>query len=298
MFHRYQAAISHSFGLSEEKSLQAITSIPARSIQQDHRIGYARPGYDADLVIWDDHPLQVGATPFQVFIDGRPVLKNESLSNESTDEASGASIPQAPKVRPSLAAAQKEDICTKVHDARSRILFTGIEKVLIDTNNTSINAKKDLVMLVENGQIKCLDERSSCFHSGAQEDIAHIALENGHVLPGLVAFGTTIGIQSIASESSTGDGPGQKNGDALNEKLLHFAKYGIHLHDRTLARTRIGGITRAITAPLHGSGINQGVSVGLRTSASATILEEGIWKDDVALHLVIGQNARGKNLVW
>ncbi|KAJ5517788.1 hypothetical protein N7453_000210 [Penicillium expansum] len=91
----YQAAVSHSFGLSEEKSLQAVTSVPARSIQQDHRIGYARPGYDADLVIWDDHPLQVGATPTQVFIDGRPVLKNDN-SHEWNNGTSGFSKPLAP----------------------------------------------------------------------------------------------------------------------------------------------------------------------------------------------------------
>ncbi|KAJ5348747.1 hypothetical protein MYU51_006939 [Penicillium brevicompactum] len=285
----YQAAISHSFGLSEEKSLQAITSVPARSIQQDHRIGYVRPGYDADLVIWDDHPLQVGATPVQVFIDGRPLLENATLSNHEDLEASN---PQAPNIRPSLAAGQKKDTCAKVQPADSRIVFTGIQKALIDTNSTSFSAKKDLVMLVENGQIKCLDEKSSCFQDRTQEDFTHIALENGHVLPGLVAFGTTLGIQSLSSESSTGDGSGSKSEDALNENRLRFAKYGIHLQDRALARARIGGVTRAVTAPLQGSGINQGVSVGLRTGASATILENGIWKDDVALHLVIGQFAR------
>ena len=68
----------------------------------------------------------------------------------------------------------------------------------------------------------------------------------------------------------------------------------MHLDGRGLARARIGGVTRAITAPLHGGGVVQGVSVGLRTSENATILDSGIWKDDVALHLVIGQAAKSK----
>jgi len=33
-------------------------------------------GYDADLVLWDSHPLSLGATPKQVFIDGIPQLKS------------------------------------------------------------------------------------------------------------------------------------------------------------------------------------------------------------------------------
>ncbi|KAK4868698.1 hypothetical protein LT330_006900 [Penicillium expansum] len=288
----YQAAVSHSFGLSEEKSLQAVTSVPARSIQQDHRIGYARPGYDADLVIWDDHPLQVGATPTQVFIDGRPVLKNDN-SHEWNNGTSGFSKPLAPQIRPSLETVQKEDICTKIQHVGSRILFTGIQKVLVDTHSPSTSATNDLVMLVEDGQVKCLDTKSSCLSGEIHENTAHIALNNGHVLPGLVAFGNKLGIQSIPSESSTGDGLGSKNGDALKEeKTIHFAKYGVHLDGRGLARARIGGVTRAISAPLHGAGVVQGVSVGLRTSKDATILDNGIWKDDVALHLVIGQAAR------
>ncbi|CAG8213187.1 unnamed protein product [Penicillium olsonii] len=287
-----QAAVSHSFGLSEEKALQAVTSVPARSIQQDHRIGYVRSGYDADLVIWDDHPLQVGATPIQVFIDGRPLLKSTGARNLTADSFAPGK-PTAPQPRPSLAAIQKEDVCAKIQRPGSRILFTGIQKVLIDTSHSATDAAKDLAMLIENGKVKCLDERSACISGEAQEITAHVNLQNGHVLPGLVAFGNNLGIQSISSETSTGDGPGAKDGDALNEKkTLHFAKYGVHLHDRALARARIGGVTRAITAPFHGGGITQGVSVGLRTSINATILDNGIWQDNVALHLVIGQGAR------
>ncbi|KAG0155647.1 hypothetical protein PDIDSM_2820 [Penicillium digitatum] len=288
----YQAAVSHSFGLSEEKSLQAVTSVPARSIQQDHRIGYVRPGYDADLVIWDDHPLQVGATPTQVFIDGRPVLKSGEAYHKWTTGTSRFGKPQAPKIRPSLGTIQKEDVCTKFQHNNSRILFTGIQKVLIDRHSPSTTATKDLVMLVEDGRVRCLDTRSSCLSDETQKNTAQIALNNGYVLPGLVAFGNKLGIQSIPSESSTGDGSGSKSGDALNEdKTLHFAKYGVHLDGKGLARARIGGVTRAVTAPLHGGGVAQGVSVGLRMSKDATILDNGIWKDDVALHLVIGQAA-------
>lgn len=51
-----QPAVAHSFGLPEEKALQAVTSVPAKAIDIDDRVGYVRPGYDGDIVVWDSHP--------------------------------------------------------------------------------------------------------------------------------------------------------------------------------------------------------------------------------------------------
>lgn len=101
-------------------------------------------------------------------------------------------------------------------------------------------------------------------------------------------MGNNLGIQDIPSEPSTGDG--STSGDAL-----HFAKYGLHFGGRGLGRARIGGVTRAVTAPAA-SGLLRGVSVGLRTSENATILHGGIWKDEVALHVAIGQDGKGKQI--
>lgn len=170
MSYSYQEAVSHSFVLSEEKSLQAVTSVPARSIQQDHRIGYVRPGYDADIVIWDDHPLPVGATPTEVFVDGRPVLKNDDNFREWTNGTPGFGKPQTPQIRP-LERGQKEDICTEIQHIGSQILFTGIQKFLVDTHSPFTN----IVMLAKDGQVKCLDNRSSCL-SGEIQEIPHISL--------------------------------------------------------------------------------------------------------------------------
>ncbi|KNG89129.1 hypothetical protein ANOM_002995 [Aspergillus nomiae NRRL 13137] len=290
----YQAAVSHSFGLPEDKSLQAVTSIPARSVQQDHRIGYVRPGYDADLVIWDDHPLQVGATPLEVFIDGHAVLGNNDSLEELIHSSNSVESPDAPTIRPSIIEHQKHDICSRVHTSPSKLLFTGIKKVLLDTPFPLEDAV-DVVLLLEDGKAVCLDKRSTCLSTEQKEkNVTEISLNNGYITPGLVAFGNNLGIQDIPSEESTGDGSTGRSADPLNEqKSLQFAKYGVHLHGRAFDRGRIGGVTKAITAPRSNGGIIQGVSVGIRTSETGTILENGIWKDDVALHFTIGQSAKG-----
>ncbi|KAE8323836.1 hypothetical protein BDV39DRAFT_208502 [Aspergillus sergii] len=270
----YQAAVSHSWGLPEDKSLQAVTAIPARSVQQDHRIGYVRPGYDADLVIWDDHPLQVGATPLEVFIDGRAVLGNSDSLEQLIESSISVAPPNAPAPRPSILEHEKEELCSKAHNSPSKILFSGIKKVLVDTP-TSLEDTRDIVLLLEDGKTVCLNKRSTCLSTKQDEqNITELNLNEGYITPGLVAFGNNIGIQDIPSEESTGDGSSGKSADALNEqKGIHFAKYGVHLHGRAFTRARIGGVTKAITAPRSNGGIIQGVSVGDDTPTVASGVE-------------------------
>lgn len=294
----YQAAVSHSFGLSEKKALQSVTSVAAQSIQQDHRIGFVRPGYDADLAIWDSHPLSVGATTVQVFVDGREVLDAGDALEKLETSARPTDL-SVPKTRPTIQQEKRQDICGKAVAPGSKIAFTGIKSVLIQKPVPSIGTnsvdENSLVMLVSNGEISCLDVESKCLAPHIQGSILKIHLENGYVTPGLVAFGNNIGIVDIPSEPSTGDGSSGGKSNALNQqKDLHFAKYGVHFGGRGFGRARVGGVTKAITTPISGGGALQGVSVGLRTNENATILGGGIWKNDVALHFAVGQEAKGK----
>ncbi|RAK95545.1 uncharacterized protein BO80DRAFT_393724, partial [Aspergillus ibericus CBS 121593] len=277
-----QASIAHSFGFPADKALQSVTSVPAQSMQQGHRIGYVRPGYDADIVIWDSHPLQVGATPVEVFIDGRALLQHGDI--DLSIASSPEDLEHAPDMRPTADLEQRDNVCSQ-----SRVVFTGIRSALLDSPSLE-QASEELVFVVENNQVSCFGTKGACIQG--QERITEIALKNGYITPGLVAFGNNLGIQAIPSESSTGDGSSGTTGNLLNEaKSVHFAKYGVHLHGEAFDRARIGGVTKAITPP-HGSGLIRGVSVGLRTGPNATILDGGIWKDNVALHLSIGQGAK------
>ena len=61
-------------GLPYEEALKAITINPARICGLEDRIGSIKPGKDADLVVFDDDPLSVYATPKMVFINGSRVV--------------------------------------------------------------------------------------------------------------------------------------------------------------------------------------------------------------------------------
>ncbi|TDZ29972.1 hypothetical protein C8035_v003550 [Colletotrichum spinosum] len=289
----YQAAVSHSFGLSELKALQSVTSVAAQSIQQDHRIGFVRPGYDADIVVWDSHPLQVAATTVQVFVDGREVLDSKDSLKQLETRPDVTDL-AAPQPRANIGLEKRQHVCKGATEA-SKIIIRGISKVLLENTTlagSAIGAGDDMTMVVSNGEISCLGVQ--CTSAQDEEDSFTISLRKGYITPGLVAFGNNIGILDISSEPSTGDGSPGRKANALNPlKDLHFAKYGAHFGGRGFGRARVGGVTKAITAPIFAGGAIQGVSVGLRTGENTIVLRGGIWKDEVALHFVLGQEAKG-----
>ncbi len=57
-------------GLTEDEALSLITINPAKQLEIDRRVGSIEPGKDADLVVFDKHPLSNYAKVQTVFIDG------------------------------------------------------------------------------------------------------------------------------------------------------------------------------------------------------------------------------------
>jgi hypothetical protein len=76
----FEAAKSSHYGLPPQEAFKAVTSIPANAIGLGHRVGSLKVGYDADIVIWDREPLELGATPLQVFIDGVPQFEERDIT--------------------------------------------------------------------------------------------------------------------------------------------------------------------------------------------------------------------------
>lgn len=67
------AAVAARGGLSPADALAAITSTAARLAGLDHRVGSLTPGKDADITLWEGHPLQSGARLRAVYLDGKAV---------------------------------------------------------------------------------------------------------------------------------------------------------------------------------------------------------------------------------
>ena len=58
-------------GLTETEALSTITINPAKQLMIDNKVGSIEAGKDADLVIFDKHPLSNFAKVEKVFIDGQ-----------------------------------------------------------------------------------------------------------------------------------------------------------------------------------------------------------------------------------
>ena len=67
----HEAAKSVKYGgMSEEDAFKMVTLNPAKMLHIDDRVGSIRVGKDADLVLWNDHPLSIYAQCMVNIIDG------------------------------------------------------------------------------------------------------------------------------------------------------------------------------------------------------------------------------------
>ncbi|MEM6965082.1 MAG: amidohydrolase family protein [Bacteroidota bacterium] len=57
-------------GVSEEDAWKFVTLNPAKLLHIDHKVGSIKVGKDADLVLWNDHPMSVYAKAEMTFVDG------------------------------------------------------------------------------------------------------------------------------------------------------------------------------------------------------------------------------------
>jgi imidazolonepropionase-like amidohydrolase len=57
-------------GVSEPEAWKMVTINPAKLLRIDDRVGSIKVGKDADLVLWNDHPLSIYAKPEATWVDG------------------------------------------------------------------------------------------------------------------------------------------------------------------------------------------------------------------------------------
>ncbi|KAJ5703988.1 hypothetical protein N7493_011126 [Penicillium malachiteum] len=291
-----QAAEGHSFGLPEEMALQSVTSTPAKSLGLDHRIGYVQAGYDADIVIWDSHPLSNGATPLQVYIDGVSTLPSDRLQeslNLSSSQKSRMHPPNAPQMRPQSEKSVQDSVREAIK-VGAKIVVSGIQSVLVPFSGFDVPAHGNLTIVLERGRVVCIGLPKDCLI--VANDVVHLDLKNGHIIPGLTALVHHMGLSEIEMESISGDGSVAPQPMNAKELDVTYAKHGLRIEGKDINRARLGGVTRAVVAPMISTmtenSFLQGVSTAFKTSGNQTILDGAIIKDDVALHFVIGQSGK------
>ncbi|KDR75829.1 hypothetical protein GALMADRAFT_248549 [Galerina marginata CBS 339.88] len=295
-----EAQQAHYYGLPHNLALASVTTTPATVLGYDHRIGFIKPGYDADVVLWDSHPLSLGATPKQVFIDGIPQLENPYTVNKpSTFQR----VPKTPDFAKEAEDALKYDGLPplELKNATSDVVvFTNVHSVYLRQGArireifSMTKAGTAGVAVVVNGKISCIGALSTC-PSARNTDIQKIDLEGGSISPALVSFGSPLGLNHINGEASTNDGnvhdPLKSDPPSiLGKGSVIQAVDGLQFSTRDALLAYRSGVTVGVTAP-SSSGFLNGLGTAFSTGLSHRLVNGAVLAEITAMHITIDSSS-------
>ncbi|KAG7093103.1 hypothetical protein E1B28_009389 [Marasmius oreades] len=303
----HEAQQAHYYGLSASLALASITTTPARAAGLDHRIGKVKRGYDADLVIWDSHPLALGATPIQVYVDGIPQLPHTPTAVHPNSQK-GQTAPQTPQFEEEAREAVKADglpsldakeVTGTVVFYRVKSLYLRIHGRIFDIfqHPEAEKVNNEGKVLVRNGEVICVAGVDLISTTGVKtcdsSDLDHVAvdagidLEGGSVAPGLSSYGVPLGLQHIAGEISTGDG--RVDSKIAGQDIVR-AVDGLQFRTRDALLAYRSGVTVGITPP------SLGLATAFSTGAKHKLQSGAIVKEETALHVIVTLNAQEESV--
>lgn len=266
----YEAQQAHYFGLNPGLAIASVTATPANVAGVGWRVGKLEKGEEpwhalylisltrfcsleatmqvrlsrsyapfgayscnVDLVIWDSHPLALGATPVQVYIDGIPQLETpHTLSKPDSFQ----NPPQTPNWDKEAADVIKWEGLPPLTGNRrtkgTKVRLTGVKsywtisaadefgndnprvKAVFDEFNDAspiTDVGRNWTVLIEDGKVSCYEPELNYLSSHCQCCGSHsseiIDLKGGSISPGLTTFGSPLGLREIRLEPTTNDGP-------------------------------------------------------------------------------------------
>ncbi|ORZ24343.1 hypothetical protein BCR42DRAFT_402733 [Absidia repens] len=326
----HEAQKAHHYGFSEHKALSALTSVPANALGLGHRIGSIETGKDADIVIWERHPLRLGARPKKVIIDGevmdftKPWAKGvEDAMDEQflMDDSHGdTSLPNSPlddatlRERPTGTMHLEDhglnnpirmaDACAK--GVRSFVL-RNIDRLVMgpgqefhrdhddSVSSSSSIFNRDIFLVVQDEMVVCAGHDCNRDQVDWPTSSPVFDMNGAVIIPGMISSGVPLGMIEIQSESSTMDG--FTSNDIDDEKLpktVTKAIDGIKMNGMHMRKAFQAGVTGTISQPLIGSLPLAGVSVAARIGVENTILDtnDTIIEEEAALHFVIDHDGK------
>lgn len=154
----------------------------------------------------------MGATPKQVFIDGIPQLQSPvSVEKPKTFQK----VPKTPDFDKEAADAVKYEGLPPLEPIKSvqgTVVFINVKSL---TTRGRVGAKsvqsiitesgEPGVVVVHEGKVVCAGAEENCASFLSESDET-VDLQGGAISPGLVSFGSPLGLEEIEAESSTSDG--------------------------------------------------------------------------------------------
>ena len=282
----FETAKAVHYGLDPEYAIHAVTSVPAAAMGLKNRLGSILPGLDADLVVWDRHPLVLGARPDKIVLDGA-VVEDRRIT--------GAPAPY-PAVSPPLTPGP-----TCYADGHEQPLacyvVRGVQLWAMVDNRTDpvLNA----AIVTVNGNITCAG--ADCPTPPGLGCREWTLSSPASAVPGFIEAGSHIGQFEIDSEGSTRDGTSDGSGVDGSYGVIS-AMDGIHQQSRHVSSARKGGVLTAISPPTVGRQLVVGVSTAFHTltetgfGAQPAFIDHTLVQHRVALHMQFGNGAKAGGL--
>lgn len=206
-------------GLSLDEALALITLNPARQLGIADRVGTIEVGKDADLAIFNGHPLDSFSRCVYTIIDGEIYFAHAQRRRTAPSQRVQPAPQTATPIQPS--------------DNGVYLLTNAF------VHPVSAEALPDTRVLIRDGRIADLGAGLA-----APADATVIDLAGAHVWPGLIDAGTYLGLTEILAARPTRD---ENELGAITPELLALS--AIHPHSEHIAIARSVGITTALTCP-------------------------------------------------
>lgn len=277
-------------GMANATALASVFSVPAASIGLAGRVGSLQVGVDADVVIWDRHPLSVGARPDWVSIEGVVVFEQPTPELQS-------GVP-APAARWNASSFD----CASVTGNRA-LAIRGARLFRLDGANddsASDDGQTGTVVVDAGGVLLCAEMgANACASVRATLNPTTIDVPSTwHVTPGFVVADPTIrlGDEVLSSAESSG-GDGVANGDFAERLNITLAAGGVRGSTRLSRGVFADGILSFARAPQTGDVLG-GTCAMLRTGDGfygdelAAEPNGAVLADAVGLYVALGNDAR------
>ncbi len=258
----------HWGGLTEDEAFALVTINPAKQLRIDNRVGSLEAGKDADVVIWNHHPLSTYAIADRVYIDGTLYYdrlaedrrltdarqEKSKLAGESQRAPTTEPRPQASSDSLPGAASASSPAVRSVRSANSGDFSPGIQPASFqqpaDTTATAIaitNARIHPITqpTIERGTIVLRGGRIDALGANvaAPPGAQVIDAKGADVYPGFIDARTAVGINE----------PGPRGFEDVSEMLEINAALKAHVayqwDSDAIAIARVNGITSVGVIP-------------------------------------------------
>ncbi len=241
MRHLYQEAAKcmKYGGMSETEALKTITLNPAKQLGLAQRVGSIEVGKDADLVIFNGHPLNSYARVDMTLVEGEVYFQRN-----------GNLRPFAPAVAGPPSARNDLRAISRSPNGQYLILGATVHPV-------SGPPVENAAVMVSGGKISAVGEAKG-FGFRVGKDTIVIEAPGIHLYPGMIDAATVLGLTELGSARETQD---HAEGGDFQPDLR--ASIGINPDSELIPVTRANGVTTVVTRPTGAMIAGQGAIINL-----------------------------------